>query len=89
MNNSKFISYFDHKYFKFLLKDIQVLIIILKRYYKKTDLPKKYEIYMDSISEHEIFATEHSDYAYIDTIDGLCKVLTFDEYNDVIYYLFV
>lgn len=40
-------------------------------------------MYLESISEHELFLTEHKDYAYIDTIDGLGQVLTFSEYNNV------
>lgn len=42
---------------------------------------------MDSISDHEIFLTEHKDFAYIDTLDGSCKVLTFNEYNNVIFFV--
>lgn len=36
---------------------------------------------MDSISENEVFKTEHTDFIEIETIIGLATILTFDEYD--------
>jgi len=38
---------------------------------------------MDSISESEVFLTEHVDYAFVDCINGLCEVLTYEEYDNL------
>ncbi len=51
------------------------------RYYRKGDFVGKNKIPLEIISENEVFLTESSDFAFVDTINGLCKILTYEDYD--------
>lgn len=51
------------------------------RYYKKDDLPKKFDSIIDCISDNEIFETDHLDITFVDCINGPCKLYTYAEFD--------
>ena len=53
----------------------------LFRYYKKVDLPKKYNAQDKNISKYEVFLSNHKDFIMVDCINGLCNVFTLEEYD--------
>lgn len=57
------------------------ILIEIQWYYKKSDLPKKYAAYMEHISDNEVFMTDHKDITSVECINGLCQVLTYDDYE--------
>lgn len=48
-----------------------------RRFYKKSDLPKKFDSILDCISDNEIFETDHLDITFVDCINGPCKLYTY------------
>ncbi|EGR27488.1 hypothetical protein IMG5_195350, partial [Ichthyophthirius multifiliis] len=56
-------------------------LIQIKWYYKKDELHKKFNNILNCISLNEIFETDHYDYTYVDCINGLCKIYSFEEYD--------
>jgi len=52
-------------------------------YYKKTDIPEKFDNYKSCFSENELFLTEHLDYALVDCINGKCNILGYDDYDSL------
>ena len=62
--------------------------IEVKWYYKKTDINRKKNNLLDernynSISDFELFPTEHKDIVYIETVIGKCEVYSYDEYESL------
>ena len=58
-----------------------ITIITMKiyfRYFKKRDLPLKFETYKECISDNEVFLTEEADYTIVDCLNGKCEILTYD-----------
>ena len=60
--------------------------IEVRWYYKKTDLNRKKNNLIDernynSISDYELFPTEHKDVIFIETVIGKCDVYTYEEYE--------
>ena len=57
-------------------------------YYKKSDLNKRKNNLIDinnynSISDYELFPTNHRDIIYIETVIGKCEVFTYEEYENL------
>jgi len=50
-------------------------------FYRKSDLPKKYNAYNKSISKYEVFLSTHRDFVMVDCINGVCQVLTLEDYD--------
>jgi hypothetical protein len=50
-------------------------------YYRKTDLPKKYNQFFKAISKSELFLSNHKDFIMVDCINGTCQVLSLEEYD--------
>lgn len=62
--------------------------IQVRWYYKKSDINRKKNNLIDqqnfnSISEYEIFPSNHKDIIYIESIINKCKVCTFEEYESI------
>jgi hypothetical protein len=62
--------------------------IEVKWYYKKTDINRKKnnlldELNYNSISDYELFPTEHKDIVFIETIIGKCQIYTYNEYESL------
>mmetsp|Transcript_66145 Transcript_66145/g.92006 ORF Transcript_66145/g.92006 Transcript_66145/m.92006 type:complete len:86 (-) Transcript_66145:157-414(-) len=55
-------------------------LINVQWYYRKTDLNNS-KIDLELISENEVFLTEHTDFIFVDTINGSCNILTYDDYD--------
>ena len=56
------------------------------RYYKKSDINREKnclndDTILNSISEYEVFKSNHLDTIYIETIIGQCKIYTYEEYE--------
>lgn len=72
--------------FKFLMIYFIYFIIYTFRYYKKTDIDREANDLVDdekfdSISDFEVFKSNHRDIIYIETILSTCHVYTFEEYE--------
>ena len=62
--------------------------IQVKWYYKKKDINRKKNNLLnqqnvDSISEYELFPSNHKDIIYIESILNKCKVYTYEEYDNI------
>lgn len=57
------------------------ILVEIQWYYRKSDLPKKYSGFMDDISESEVFLTDHKDITSVECINGICSVLSYEEYE--------
>lgn len=60
--------------------------MLFLRYYKKTDINRESngledDEKFDSISEFEVFKSNHKDIIYIETILSSCNIYTFEEYE--------
>jgi len=70
-------------WFLFLFSLNICLISKINRYYRKSDLPKKFDHILDCISDNEIFETDHLDITFIDCINGPCKLYSFTDYDNL------
>lgn len=52
-----------------------------KRYYKRTELPKKFSAYIKHFGENEVFLSTHMDFITVDCINDVCTILPYDEYD--------
>jgi PHD-finger len=58
-------------------------LVEINRYYRRNDLKvAKFKDILTSISDFEVFESFHEDAILADTINGLCKVMSYKEYEE-------